>query len=208
MILRAQSGCPVTVRPMQMVTRASFAIRVSSMRVFSMPIASMLLASILIASVFKPVSAGADEPLQAEAVAVAQIEGAQVDVVVYGGTPAGIAAAISAARDGRSVLMVEPTRRIGGMITNGLSHTDFHSRESLTGMFLDFAGRVEQHYALEFGADSPQVESTFGGTFGEPKVNLLVLQQMLGEWKSVRVILGQRLVAVQIIDPLKKFRQP
>ncbi|MEO8425169.1 MAG: aminotransferase class I/II-fold pyridoxal phosphate-dependent enzyme [Actinomycetota bacterium] len=43
----------------------------------------------------------------------------EYDVVVYGGTPAGIAAAMSAAESGRPVLLVEPTRHIGGMLTNG-----------------------------------------------------------------------------------------
>ena len=72
---------------------------------------------------------------------------------VFGGTPAGIAAAIGAASDGCSVLLVEPTSRIGGLVTSGLSHTDFHSRESLSGAFLDFARRVETHYATEYGTD-------------------------------------------------------
>ena len=48
-------------------------------------------------------------------------------VVVYGATPGGIAAAIAAAKDGRSVLLAEPTHRIGGMTTCGLSHTDFRT---------------------------------------------------------------------------------
>ena len=54
------------------------------------------------------------------------------NVLVYGATPAGIAAAITAAEDGEKVLLVEPTDRIGGMITCGLSHTDFRTHEGLT----------------------------------------------------------------------------
>ncbi|MCA9063180.1 MAG: FAD-dependent oxidoreductase, partial [Planctomycetaceae bacterium] len=68
------------------------------------------------------------------------------DLVVYGATPAGIAAAIAAAEDGCRVVLAEPTSRIGGLVTSGLSHTDFHSRESLTGTFLKFASRVEGYY--------------------------------------------------------------
>jgi flavin-dependent dehydrogenase len=37
------------------------------------------------------------------------------DVLVYGATPAGIAAAVAAADDGSSVLLVESTARIGGL---------------------------------------------------------------------------------------------
>ena len=119
----------------------------------------------------------------------------KVDVVIYGGTPAGIAAAIGAARDGCSVLLVEPTQRIGGMVTSGLSHTDFHTKESLSGAFLDFAHRVESHYATVYGANSKQVSDTFGGTFAEPKVNLLIFQQMLDEYPGITVLTDQRLVS-------------
>src|SRR2546430_2240189 len=67
------------------------------------------------------------------------------NVLVYGATPAGIAAAIASAEDGEKVLLVEPTDRIGGMITCGLSHTDFRTVEGLTGAYLQFTKRVEQH---------------------------------------------------------------
>ena len=42
------------------------------------------------------------------------------DVVVIGGTPAGISAAIAAAREGASVLLVEPSQHLGGLMTGGL----------------------------------------------------------------------------------------
>ncbi len=120
------------------------------------------------------------------------------NVLVYGATPAGIAAAIAAAEDGEKVLLVEPTDRIGGMITSGLSHTDFRSREGLTGAYLKFAQRVEQHYRDAFGADSPQVRDCWHGVFAEPKVNLTVLEKMIAAqpnitlWKNRRIF-GARL---------------
>ena len=46
------------------------------------------------------------------------------DVVVYGATPGGVMAAVSAARQGLSVALLEPTAHIGGMATGGLSGTD------------------------------------------------------------------------------------
>ena len=52
------------------------------------------------------------------------------DVVIYGATPAGIAAALTAAEGECSVLLIEPTARIGGMTTHGLSHSDLHLRIS------------------------------------------------------------------------------
>src|SRR4051812_45153896 len=103
------------------------------------------------------------------------------DVVVYGATPSGIAAAIAAAKDGERVLLLEPSRRIGGMMTNGLSHTDFRTVEGLNGAFLDFAQRVEAHYRETYGADSQQVRDCFHGTQFEPKVALAIFEKMLAE---------------------------
>ena len=59
------------------------------------------------------------------------------DVVVHGATPAGIAAAISVARrDSKtSVALVTPYKRVGGLITNGLTHPDFRTFEGRTGCF-------------------------------------------------------------------------
>jgi flavin-dependent dehydrogenase len=105
----------------------------------------------------------------------------ETQVLVYGATPAGIAAAIAAAKDGERVLLVEPTDQIGGLVTSGLSHTDFRTFEGLTGAYLAFAKRVEQYYRETYGADSPQVRASWRGTFAEPKVNLEIFEKMLAE---------------------------
>src|SRR6187402_2815364 len=86
------------------------------------------------------------------------------DVLVYGATPSGIAAAVAAAQDGERVLLVDNSRRIGGMMTNGLSHTDFRTLEGLTGSFYNFSQRVEAYYRETYGADSQQVKDSFHGT--------------------------------------------
>src|SRR6476619_4604983 len=48
----------------------------------------------------------------------------KVDVLVYGATPAGVCAAIGAAREGTSVALVEPTSHIGGVNSGGLCFSD------------------------------------------------------------------------------------
>ena len=111
----------------------------------------------------------------------------QVDVVIYGATPGGIAAAIAAAKGGRSVLLAEPTLRLGGMTTNGLSHPDFRAFEALSGAYWELTQRTLAYYAKEYGADSQQVKDTFRGTHAEPKVNLLLFQQMLAEHPKITV---------------------
>ncbi|MGH9842782.1 MAG: FAD-dependent oxidoreductase [Blastocatellia bacterium] len=110
-----------------------------------------------------------------------------VDVVVYGATPGGIAAAIAAAKSGHTVLLAEPTIRIGGGTTNGLSHPDFRSFEALTGAYLELTKRAAAYYTEKYGASSQQVKDTFRGTHAEPKVNLLLFQQMLAEQPRIAV---------------------
>ena len=84
------------------------------------------------------------------------------------------------------------------MITSGLSHTDFRSREGLMGAYLKFSKRVEQRYRDAFGADYPQVRDCWNGVFAEPKVNLAVFEQMIAEqpnitlWKNLHFF-GTRL---------------
>ncbi|MEY3959281.1 MAG: hypothetical protein RJA37_1884, partial [Verrucomicrobiota bacterium] len=42
------------------------------------------------------------------------------DLVIYGGTSGGITAAIQAAREGRTAILIEPTKFLGGLTTGGL----------------------------------------------------------------------------------------
>jgi len=109
------------------------------------------------------------------------------EVVIFGATPAGIAAALAAAKSGHSVLLVEPTLRIGGMTSNGLSHPDFRAFEAITGTYLDLNQRTLAYYTEKYGAGSQQVKDTFRGTHAEPKVNLLLFWQMLAEHRNITV---------------------
>src|SRR5262245_61140434 len=70
----------------------------------------------------------------------------QFDVVVYEATPGGIAAAISAARLGHTVALIEQERHIGGLSTSGLGKSDIETKEAIGGLFHEFVGRVYQDY--------------------------------------------------------------
>ena len=48
----------------------------------------------------------------------------EVDICIYGGTSAGVVAAYSAKKMGKSVLLVEPGKYLGGMTTGGLGATN------------------------------------------------------------------------------------
>ena len=75
-------------------------------------------------------------------------EAGTFDVVVYGATPAGVCAAVGAAREGASVALVEPLQLIGGMMSSGLGFSDSNQcvRSTLGGLFEEFYLRVEAEY--------------------------------------------------------------
>jgi FAD dependent oxidoreductase len=72
--------------------------------------------------------------------------GGTYDVVVYGATAAGVAAAAAAARQGARVALVEPGTHLGGMVSGGLGHTDTGRIEAIGGLSLEFYKRVGRHY--------------------------------------------------------------
>src|SRR5688572_19247464 len=69
------------------------------------------------------------------------------DLVVYGGTSGGIAAAVQAARMGKSVVLIEPGKHLGGLTSGGLGATDIGNKAAIGGISREFYRRVGQHYA-------------------------------------------------------------
>jgi len=59
--------------------------------------------------------------------------GQRADVCVYGGTASGVMAAVAAARQGCRVVLVEPSRWLGGMTGGGLCHIDWGRAEAVGG---------------------------------------------------------------------------
>ncbi len=68
------------------------------------------------------------------------------DLVVYGGTPAGVIASVAAARAGARVALLVPGRNLGGMVSGGLGRTDHGRKETIGGFSLEFFRRVGKHY--------------------------------------------------------------
>ncbi len=68
------------------------------------------------------------------------------DVVVYGETLAGISAAISAARAGKSVVLLSTTTHLGGVATAGLTATDMNRSPVIGGIAREFYALVYDHY--------------------------------------------------------------
>ena len=86
------------------------------------------------------------------------------DVLVYGATPAGFCAAIAAAREGASVILLEPTDHIGGVNTGGLSFSDSNQtvRSTVLGLFDEWHSRIEKDYQQR-GVKLPYQAGTTAG---------------------------------------------
>jgi CubicO group peptidase (beta-lactamase class C family) len=103
------------------------------------------------------------------------------DVVIYGGTAGGVITAVSAAREGLKVALLEPGGHIGGMVTGGLSATDHGKKETIGGYSLEFYERLGKHYGKEIE------------WYPEPHVAEKVLNEMIAEAKTITVFLRHRL---------------
>lgn len=108
------------------------------------------------------------------------------DVIVYGSTPAGFCAAIAAAREGSEVLLLEPTKHVGGVNTGGLSFSDSNQtvRSTLMGLFDEWHSRIEADYQSR-GITLPYSVKQKDHTHWtyEPSVAMRITRQMLDEAK-------------------------
>jgi len=126
---------------------------------------------------------------------------ATYDIVIYGGTSAGVTAAVHAAKMGKSVVLIEPGRHIGGLTSGGLGATDIGNKAAIGGLSRSFYARVYQYYADD-SAWTWQKRSQYKSrrqrpgentmwTF-EPHVAEKILRKMLAE-QNVPVVFGERL---------------
>lgn len=107
------------------------------------------------------------------------------DLVVYGATASGVITAVSGAREGLHVVLLEPGRHVGGMATGGLSRTDFGKKEVIGGDALEFYWRVGMKYDIGRYAQ-------FVAWYYEPHVGEQVFLEML-RGAHVDLLLNHRL---------------
>jgi len=126
------------------------------------------------------------------------------DVVVYGGTAAGIATAVQVRRMGGSVVVIEPTQRIGGLTTGGLGQTDIGNKAAIGGISQEFYQRLKAYYQRpEAWSHQPRESYQSAGqsitssgedamwTF-EPRAALQVLQELVDAYE-VPIVYEERL---------------
>ncbi len=74
----------------------------------------------------------------------AQTTAPEFDLVIYGGTSAGVTAAVQAKRLGKTVVIVGPDRHLGGLTSGGLGFTDTGNKAVIGGLSREFYHRVWQ----------------------------------------------------------------
>ncbi|MEM6561333.1 MAG: FAD-dependent oxidoreductase [Planctomycetota bacterium] len=138
------------------------------------------------------------------------------DVLVYGGTAAGVVAAVTVAAGGRRVVLVEPGRHVGGMTSGGLGWTDFGHKRAVGGRAQGFYRRVGDHYERTLGTRTFTEQNQFrkgswANTAGEPddgtcyvfepSVAEAVLEQMIAEaGPNLRVLREHRVRTTDVTD--------
>ena len=124
----------------------------------------------------------------------------EADVCVYGGTSGGVAAAVQAARMGKSTVIAEPGRHLGGMTSGGLSAVDIGDPRSVGGIAREYFTRLAATVGVKLAWDKPFVSKgggpATGGSYAiEPHKAEQVFNDMVKE-AGVTVRFNARLASV------------
>lgn len=122
----------------------------------------------------------------------------KADIIIYGGTSAGVAAAVQSVREGKSVILVAPENHLGAMSSAGLGFTDSGKTATIGGVSKEFYHRIWLEYKKPESWKFGKTRETFrGGAQGtkamddenelmwlfEPSVAKRVYEQWLAELK-------------------------
>ena len=127
----------------------------------------------------------------------------EADVCVFGGTSGGVSAAVQVARMGKTVILAEPGRHLGGMTSGGLSAVDIGDPRSVGGIAREYFTRLVGKYGKKLEWDQP-FKSTGGPATGgayaiEPHQAERVFEEMVKE-AGVKVLRDARLASVAKSD--------
>jgi hypothetical protein len=130
----------------------------------------------------------------------------EFDLVVVGGSGGGVACAVRAAREGLSVLLVNRSRHVGGMLSGGIGTLDTMYEGKRAPILEEFTRRVRDHYRTVYGAGSEQYRITVRGQVQSPgprritfeaKVAERAIDDMLAAEKRLTVLKGFSPVSVE-----------
>lgn len=136
------------------------------------------------------------------------------DIVIFGGTSGGVAAAVQAHRMGKTAVIAEWTPHLGGLTTGGLGATDIGNKAVIGGIAREFYEQIAAHYEKpeawtwqKFGAQDvkheksadPLVAKTGRATKWtfEPHVAMDIYKKWLAD-AGVKYYLGEKLQSVKM----------
>ena len=125
------------------------------------------------------------------------------DVVIYGGTSAGVSAAIQSSRMGKKVILIEPSHRLGGLTTGGLGKTDIGNKQAIGGLSREFYRNIKKHYLKTEhwiwekreayqGVGYQAMDEDAMWAF-EPSAALKVYLEMVKNESNIHIVYNQRL---------------
>ena len=137
----------------------------------------------------------------------------EADLCVYGATAGGVAAAVQAARMGKTAVIAEFGSHVGGLTSGGLGATDIGNKAAIGGIAREFYHRIARYYANSNAWRFEQRDEYFAQRGGrstvsdlnavdatmwtfEPHVAEDVFFQMLNDAK-VAIYFQQRLASVR-----------
>jgi hypothetical protein len=118
------------------------------------------------------------------------------DLVVVEATPAGIAMAVRAAREGLQVLLVNHNQHLGGILSSGLGVWDTQYEGKRSPIYDEVRSALFEYYRTKYGKDSPQYRDALPGASGytngrfEPRVVEQILDELVAREKNITVLKG------------------
>ena len=119
----------------------------------------------------------------------------ETDVCIYGGTSAGVAAALQASRMGKRAVLLEPGGNLGGLSSGGLSNTDIGNKRAIGGIAREFYQRAGRKYGVEeeWRFEPKVAEQVFNEMIREARVPVHYRQFLRTVEKN-----GARIVSIQM----------
>ena len=141
------------------------------------------------------ISLAASEPFHSD-----KPEKYTVDVCIYGGTAAGVIAAYAAEKCGKTVILIEPGKMLGGMTTGGLGQTDIGNKQAITGLSRQFYRNIGEKYGVEeqWTFEPHTAMEVLQSYIKSAKIKVLMQQQIFKLNKS-----GKTIQSILVKDPSK-----
>ncbi len=124
----------------------------------------------------------------------------ETDVCIYGGSSGGVAAAVTVARAGLRVVILQPGQHIGGMTTGGLGWTDFGRKYVIGGLSRSFYNQVGRHYGQneEWQFEPHVADAVFNAWISENGIDV-----RYGQYLDTVESIDQRIVSITLLGGLR-----